>query len=313
MLRFVLIIMGVLCVSPGAFAEIALEYGQGSGKVGYINQKNRPGDDVSAMGPRSFRVVNDEFWVADTVGNKLIKLDKEGRFVSECSFAAKDEKVFVEDFAPVFAADGSLQAFWLINGFKPSLLKISPEGSKLDEIESADLLQPMKIAIDSDQNLLVTDDAAQKILIFSPAKTLIARADYEWSGLAVTDEKGAFYRLKFSQENQQTSLLKSTFAGKELAAMKITLEKHHNPHLWWVNNEKQEFFITYMTQNLAAGKVILARIGFDGSVKGSTQVKIPAIMTRFIEQKGFTEAWTGDADYRQAPDGKLLIKPQALP
>lgn len=303
----------LLAAATPAFADVTVEFGSERGRVGYINQKTNPGEEVFDIGPRSFRVIGNEVWVADTVGNKLIKFDKAGGLIEEFSFAGAEEKLLVEDFAPVFAADGSLQYFWLIDAYGSSLLKITPDGKKLDEIKSADLLQPMRIEVDSEQNLYVADDGSQKILIFAPDKSLTAQIEYEWSGLALTSEKGIFYRLKYDAAKQQTSLLKQTTTGQEAQAMPVNLEKHHNPHLWWVDSDKQEFVITYQSEKIEKGKAILARCAFDSSIKGSIEITLPISMTRFIDHQNFTEIWLGAGNYREAPAGNLNIKVISLP
>jgi len=298
-------------VSSLSAADVALEFGKGSGKVGYINQNTNPGEEVYEIGPRSFRVINNSIWVLDTVGNKLLSLAFDGKLLEEITFGKPDEKILAEDFAPVMTMGGQIDSFWVINGYKSTVFKLSKDGSIADELSSDELMQPMRIEIDQELNLCVSDDAAQKIFVFSPAKQLVAQIPYEWSGLFPSSDKGLFC-LKHNAAEKRTELVKMTSSGKETQKMPLMLEKHFNSHLWWVNEKEQEVFLTFASAVSKDRIVTLARCGFDGSLKGLTTLTIPRNMTRFIDCSN-GEAWIGDADYTEAPSGKLQFKKIVMP
>ena len=48
--------------------EVALFYGEGKNKVSYINENKYPGiEEPIPFGPLSFRIIDNTFWVADSV------------------------------------------------------------------------------------------------------------------------------------------------------------------------------------------------------------------------------------------------------
>lgn len=294
------------------FAEVTVKFGTEPGSVGYINQKTNPGEDMPVpIGPLSFRVHADEIWVADSVGNRFLVFSHDGKLLREINYAPASEKVLLEDFVFVIDGVGKIDSIWAINGYMSRLINISPQGNKISEITSEKLIQPMKILVDKENNLLVSDDGAQKIHLFNSSGSLKKSFDYEWSGFALTNEKQVFFRLKFDHDQQKTYLVKQSYDGSILGETPLELENHYNPQLWWVDDSAA--VLTYKPAQDTPGKAILAVISFDGRIKGSDEIAIPVSMTRYLEPGAGNYLWNGQANYWNAPEGALKIIKTPLP
>ncbi|MEW6709510.1 MAG: hypothetical protein AB1403_06760 [Candidatus Riflebacteria bacterium] len=314
MKTFLFVLLAVLIAFPAHASEISVEFGSGSGKAAYINQKSNPGEDnVIPIGPLSFRATENQVWIADTVSNKFLVFSQDGTIQKEISFGEPAEKILCEDFALSFNEDKSVSAIWIINGYNGRLEKLSSEGKRLAEIAFADFIQPMRLEIDSLGNLLVTDDGAQKIFVFDNQGKNIGSSDYEWSGIATSNEASSFFALRFDQEKQISFLVKRSFAGKASEEVALELGRHFNPHLWWLDSESSEMFISYKTEADQPGQFNLARVGIDGKVRGVSAFKTPVALTRFIDHQNFQKIWLAEADYGKAPEGKLVIRTITLP
>ncbi len=56
-------------VNSTVLADVAIPFGEGSGKVDYINKNRFPKlEDPIPTGPLSFRMIEDKVWIADSVG-----------------------------------------------------------------------------------------------------------------------------------------------------------------------------------------------------------------------------------------------------
>lgn len=299
---------------PALASEISVEFGSGSGKAAYVNQKSNPGEDnVIPIGPLSFRATENQVWVVDTVGNKFLVFSHDGAMQQEISFGNPGEKILCEDFALLFNEDKSMSAIWIINGYNGRLEKLSPEGKRIAEIAFADFIQPMRLEIDVQGNLLVTDDGAQKIFVFDKQGKNIGGSEYEWSGIATSNEPSSFFALRFDQEKQISFLVKRSFEGKAIEEVALELGRHFNPHLWWLDSESSEMVISYKTETDQPGQLNLARVGIDGKVRDVSAIRTPVALTRFIDHQNFQKIWLAEADYGKAPDGKLVIRSLTLP
>ena len=83
-LKKFLIASCILLTTNAVFADVTVPYGEGSGKVDFINNKRFPKlEDPLPVGPLAFRMIEDKVWIADSVGGKLIQFDKNGKVLSE--------------------------------------------------------------------------------------------------------------------------------------------------------------------------------------------------------------------------------------
>ena len=124
----------ILLTASAVWADVAVPYGEGSGKVDFINNKRFPklGDPLPT-GPLAFRMIEDKVWVADSVGGKLMQLDQKGKIISEISVLSEGTKPYtideyknpvlniqIEDIAPVRGDYGAVTAWWIVDSMKNS-------------------------------------------------------------------------------------------------------------------------------------------------------------------------------------------------
>lgn len=312
-----------------SFAQVTLPFGEGAGKAGFVNGNNFPGiEEPVPLGPKAFRLAEDHVWVADSIGGKLMKLNKEKGLVAEFSVLASPSlplpagtvvatnspnlEVLLEDLAPVYDAAGRLTAWWIVDLMNNRLLNYSVDGKKLGEIRHEKFVQPYRVEVGAGGHIFVADKGTQNVFIFDRDLKLVSEPHWEWSGFAV-DPDDRLYRLFFESENGKTYLVVQNVEGIIEKEIEVDLPGHLNPELWWVDVAKEEFVLTYTPETGYEGKFIVARVGFDGKVKGSGDLVPPIAMNRFIDHQGFAEVWLGAADYGKAPEGSLSIAPVTLP
>lgn len=315
------------CVALTASAQVNLPYGEGAGKVGFINGNNYPGiEEPVPLGPKAFRLADDHIWVVDSTGGKLLKLGKEKGLQSEFSLLASPPapppadlatnspnlEVMIEDFAPVFNEAGTLTSFWFIDLMNNRLLHHAVDGKKLGEFKHEKFVQPFRIEVGRNGHIFVADKGAQCIFVFDAEQKLVNEANWEWSGMAVgADDK--LYRMFYESENNRSFLVLQNLQGAIEKEIELDLPEHMNPELWWVDEAKEEIVLTYTPATGFEGKFVVARLGFDGKVKTSGDLTPPIAMNRFIDHQGFDEVWLGAADYNKAPEGSFSVVPAKLP
>lgn len=312
--------------SSTLFADVSLPYGEGSGKVDYINYKRFPGiEEPLPYGPLSFRLVGDNIWVADTVGGKLMQLTKGGSLVSEFSicpsgtkayeidqYGMPNSKVFIEDMAPIYGEYGDLKAWWILESQNNKALKYSVDGQKLAEIDGSDFAQPTRIEIGRSGNIFIADMGKKAIFTYDAQGNFLNKQNWEWSGMAIAGYDDKLYRLMYMGEEHKNMLVCTNLSGKVVKTKLLDIENMVNPKLWWVDEDSSECVITYTPATGHKGSYNIVRVGLDGKVKASGQLTSPFAMNRFIDNLD-GEVYVGKCDFSVAPDGKFEVVPYSLP
>lgn len=324
--------------SCAAFADVKVQYGEGSGKVDFINTVRYPGlEDPMPFGPLSFRMVEDKICIIDSVGGKLMQFNKkDGKLVSEFSVlpegqkkgyveetfvhpATKKEykspsmKVLVEDFAPGLDELGAVTAWWIADSHNGKLVKYSADGKKLAEITYPEFVQFTRIEVGAAGHVFVADSGARAIFTFDAEGKFVYKVAWEWTGMSVNGADEKLYRLAFENEAQKHNLVATGLDGKVISATVLQTEPMFNAKLWWVDEEKAECFVTFTPATGFKGTYEALRIGLDGTIKARGQLTAPYIMNRFVDSLDCTEVYQGKADYRTAPEGALEIVPYTMP
>ena len=203
------------------FADVTVPYGEGSGKVDYINNNRfQTLDDPIPWGPLSFRMVDNNVWIADSVGGKLLQFNKEGKLISEISVLPEGTKPYtinkyknpvlnnlIEDIAPVRDEYGSVTAWWIADSLRQCLLKYSLDGKKLAEIKNPDFVQLYGVEVGIGGHIFVADKGANSIFTYDSQGQLINKQNWEWSGMAVAGSDEKLYRLMYIGEEQRNMLV----------------------------------------------------------------------------------------------------------
>lgn len=305
------IILVTLCVP--CFGEVSLSYGQNEFEVYYYNTNNHPdSQELYPIGPLSFRLDQKNIWVADTVGDKIIKVNNE--FEPEAEFSllvTGTERTHVEDFALVTDDEGIASSLWLIEGLYNKILQYDIEGNKLQVIEHDNLIQPSRIQVVGDY-IFVADKVARSILVFDSSGAFVTQQNWEWSGFYVS-ESLILYRLFYMHESDSSYIVGSDLEGNILHEAELEMEPHLNPRLWKVNEKTRELILTYVPPTGFEGTFEMVRASLDGAVIAKKEFEPPYVMNRFIDFRSFEDAWLGVANYELAPEGNFKIQKFDLP
>ena len=322
----VCLLTSVLMLSAAALlADVSIPYGEGSGKVDFTNFKKYPKlEDPLPFGPLSFRMVDNNVWVADSIGGKLMQYDNKGKLVSEFSVMPEGIKpykvdefgpslnILIEDIAAVRGDYGSVKALWVVDSQKNKLLKFSPDGKKLAEVKNPEFGQLYRIEVSRSGYLFVADKAKRAIFVLDSEGKVLNTINWEWSGMAVSSTDDILYRLMWDNEAHRNILVSTNLEGKVVATHLLDVEML-NPQLWWVDESKQECLITYTPLKGFNGTFNVIRVGLDGKVKSSGELAAPVAMNRIIENVDYTDIYVGKCNFLNAPEGKFEIVPFKLP
>ncbi|MBU1106620.1 MAG: hypothetical protein KKB51_08150 [Candidatus Riflebacteria bacterium] len=305
----------LLCVcSVAAYAQIEVGYGEGPGKVGYFNQNNHPGEEEPyPVGPLAFRLDGDYVWVADSIGAKILKFDRSSKLFAEFSTVASPAECLIEDFALVKNEKAETESLWIIDGMNKKLIHFDVAGKKLGEIANDELVQPFRVEVGRTGHIFVADKGAQVIFLFDAAGKLVSKTNWEWSGFAVAGETDTLFRLFFEEESQKSVLVVQMLSGEIAGEIVLELPAHINPELWWADETAGECIITYTPATGFEGKLVVARVGFDGQVKATGELTPPYVMNRFIDRQYGNDVWLGIGNFDDPPQGSFKIEPIALP
>lgn len=311
----IILIIAILLVSLATVtsAQVTLQFGDKSDQVAFINQNNHPGiEEPLPLGPLTFRATAHNFYIADSVGGKIIITDKQKGFIAAVKLTEKPAEILIDDMAVVIGKDGKATAFWVVDAMTNSLIKFDCEGKQLTKIASEKLIQPYRLEISNSGLLFIADKGARAIFAFNQEGALMAEMPWEWSGMALSADADILYRLGFAHESNSSFLTSANLEGTITMERELNLGNHFNPELWWVDEEKQECVITYATEDQYQTDLIIARVGFDGEIKAKDTFKAPFAMNRFLDRQS-NEIWAGSADYNEAPKGSFNLLELALP
>ena len=318
----------ILLSTNTLFADVAVPYGEGSGKVDYINNKRfQKLEDPLPWGPLSFRMVENNVWIADSVGGKLMQFNKEGKLISEFSVLPEGTKpytideyknpclnILIDDIAPVLGDYGSVTAWWVADSLENRLLKFSLDGKKLAEIKNPDFVQLYGVEVGIGGHIFVADKGANSIFTYDSQGQLINKQNWEWSGMAVAGSDEKLYRLMYIGEEQRNMLVSTNLEGKVVKTVLLDVANMLNPNLWWVDEVKKECVLTSTPEGGFKGSFKIYRIGLeDGKVIAQGEIKAPYFMNRFIDNIDYEDVFIGKANYSEAPEGKLEIVPFNMP
>ncbi|RCK77812.1 MAG: hypothetical protein OZSIB_2581 [Candidatus Ozemobacter sibiricus] len=298
--------------------QILVRFGTGPGQVSFINARSHPGHQIPIpYGPRAFRIVGDACWIIDTVGGKLLKFDLNGAFLDEHRLTDQPDSLILEDLTPIFGPQQTLTGWWTIDGRASELLRLDPQGAIRQRLAIKDAVQPFRVETGPAGEVYLADKGARAIFQIDPGSgAVIRKTPWEWSGLAVGAKSGNLYLLRFSATDRRSVLVSLDRQGRPKTRIVCDFPPHYNPDLVCVDEQRQEFVLTYLAYapgHPSHHRTVALRCGWDGKIKGSAP--LPADtghLHRPLEWNGGSP-YVATADYGRAPAGALRIARFFLP
>lgn len=317
------LLFSLIFVAP-SFSQVAIPYGEGSGKVDYMNQKKLPGSsDPVGDGPASFRIVNNKFIIADSVGGKIIFADENGKIKAELPILKKGDKpvsnaplkILIEDIAPVLGDFGVINGVWVADGMRQTVTRYDMKGNAVKTISNPEFGQINTIEYGIGGHLFVSDMVKRRIFVYDTEGKFERSFNWEWSGFAVSGSNDDLHRLMYVREINKSMLVTTDLNNKILREVSLNLPNHMNPRLWWVDDVKEECVISYIPVSMIGkmgnvSEIMIARVGYNGKIKESKAFKRPiAMINRFIAHADYEKIFVADANYNEAPNGQFKIVP----
>jgi hypothetical protein len=296
-----------------AFCQVSIEYGNDKTQLAFINQNNHPGiQEPLPLGPLAFRIHKERFFIADSVGGKILIASKKNTdAIKQVTITATPSEMLFDDLVLETDKD-KVVSIWLIEALGNCLINVNGKGEIVRKIESDKFIQPFRIEISSSGLIVVADKGARSIFVFKPEGEEVIQLPWEWSGMGLSPDADILYRIFFAPESSTSFLVNCDFNGDITSEIELDLGEHFNTELLWVDEEKQEFLITYGTSQTYQTSLNIARIGFDGAVRGLKDIKLPFAMNRYIVKQG-KNAYLAVADFEAAPEGTFKIVSFELP
>lgn len=310
--------MSSLCLAILSFAfvpaisvsALTLGYGAEKTQVGVINQTTHPHmEELNPWGPLSFRVHGGEFWVADTVGGRILHLSADAKLLHELGIGTTS--AMLEDIALKLDAAGAVEGVLAIRADTQEVVLMDLDGKVTKTYggqgdEPGRFLQATFVDISAAGNVFVADAGRQILCVFNPDGSVLREMHWEWSGFAL-DPAGNLARLQWDDQAKIGHLVIETPDGKKLNDIGLQIEEHTNPKLWLVGKDGSSL-VTYIPPAGFKGEYSWAMCDAFGKVTSSGRVKPPVVMNRYLAQDRDGTWYLGVGDYNEAPNGNLKIE-----
>lgn len=310
------------------FADVELNYGEGHGKVGFINANNHPNvEELNSEGPGSFRVVEGKLYIADSIGGKIIVVDQKGKIEKEFSVIPSGEpkrkpdfegdpclQIMIGDICPIKGQYGDYAGMWVSDSLKNRLLEFDKAGKLLRIVKNEKFVQIGRIEMGLGGHLFVADEGAEKIFILDEDGKIITHETWDGYGLAVSGLNENLSRLCYSEENEAIFFVMSNLNNALVKEILLDIPGMMNPKLWWVDEDSKCFVISYMSnsdinEDGSISKLRVAKISFNGKIMKTGAMNVASSMRRYIEHDNYEKIYIGKCDYDKAPNGKFSIVP----
>ena len=290
----------------------SLDYGNEEGKVAFYNSSNDPEfAEDSPYGPMSFRVVNNNLWVLDSIAGKLSYFDEKGKLLKSIAVPGLEGFKLLEDFALVGDDPSNPEAVWIANAADNLIRKISlADGKVIAQVggagnEQGKVLQVSQIETDAGGRLYVGDIARSKLSVFTTTGAFLREYPWQSTGFVVdkfanlhlvhySDTAGYLYRI-YSPKGQ---LIKNTHLG---------FIENANLKLYSVGSDGS-IILSMIPKTGFKGVLDLYKVDKTGVVTEKLQYIPPVSMNRYVYIDG-NRIFHAEADFETAPKTKFIVKP----
>lgn len=299
-INLTLFVLSAILLAVPAMCDWNISFGESESQVSFSAPK---GAEDFPMGPNSFRMINDDLWVLDSVGGRLLSFDKNGKLTEKIKIPGLGKEFYLDDFAAQID-NGKIVSFWVAERFANVLTRVSRDGKELAKAASESLAQLDELAVDSKGQLYVGDYGKSQLAVFSNEGQFLRAIPWQLSGFAV-DQADNLHMINFvSGSGHQHLALNSE--GKELFRTDIGLSDMQNPRLWKVG-ENDSIIISFIPQTGNPTKNVLFSIAKDGTIVKKLDYKNPYYIARYLVL-GEKKCWVVDADYLKAPKKGIELK-----
>lgn len=278
-------------------AEIKLPFGKEEGSVSFLNANIDPNiEQLYPAGPKSFRFHGDEFWVADSLAGRLLRLDKAGKLLATLNLFKSGENEIV-DFAVVANPKGELSHVLVLGGYPGEVWKVSPDGKEKTRL-CKDFLQAEFIDVAPQGTFAVGDMGKPAIFLFAADGTPIRELLWNRSVFCF-DPDGNLCYLTWDPTEKKHRLVSETPDGKQIRDIVLDLE-NSSPRLWSVSKDG-EAVVSFTPTGGFDGKDGIALFDVAGKIKKQDMVPPPIEMNRFLAPNPAGGWFLGTGDFGLAP------------
>lgn len=296
--------------ASAASAEVSLSYGKEDGKLSFMNATLA--SDVEQLhpeGPQSFRAHNGEFFVADSLAGRIIRLGADGKILAIIPVQEKPEGM-IEDFALVLDAAGAVQSILALTSMNQEIVQVGLDGKVLQKLgglgDSAGKFNQFQMIETGPNGLFaVADVGRQTLTLFAADGKVIREIRWEWSGFCF-DPNGNLAYLKWNETEKANHLILETPDGKPVKDIALGLDQHTNPRLWEVSKDG-EALVSYTPGDGFKGLLKIALCEASGKPKTVTDFIPPVVLNRFLAPNPKGGYFMVSADYEKAPEGAFTI------
>lgn len=289
-----------------------LDYGNEKGKVAFYNSNNTPkfAEDIP-YGPLSFRVINNNLWVLDSIAGKLSCFDEKGNLVKTVVVPGLEGFKLLEDFALVGNDLNNPESVWIANAADNTIRKISiADGKVLAQVggagnEPGKIIQVNQIEVDAGGRLYVGDIGRSKLSVFTSTGSFLR--EYYWQSTGFVVDKYANLHLINYCEN--VGYFHRVYSSKG--------QLLNSTHLGFINNtnlkinsltDDGSLILSMIPEDGYKGVLDLLKVSKCGEVLEKLQYVPPTSMNRYIQVAG-NKVFQAEANFETAPKTKFIVKP----
>jgi len=295
----------VFAFTSPAFTNWELSFGKEDQRVGVAAPMN---EQDAPDGPASYRVVNGNLWVLDSVKGRVICFTGDNKLSQTVIFPTLKSEFILSDFALQLSSAGEVQAIVTIDTRAKEIVVVDATGKELRRIKADAMTQLDEVDIDGEGRIYVGDYAAGSVSVFAADGQMQRSFPWQVSGF-VTDQQNNLHMLDY-KEGSGHALVTLAADGKEIARHELGMPEMQNPRIWSVS-ANGERLVSMVPPSGNPSAQILCTISADGKVKAKADFTNPYYINRYLAA-GDGNAWLVKADYLKAPAQPVIIEPLNL-
>ncbi|GAB4280397.1 MAG: hypothetical protein Kow0029_24930 [Candidatus Rifleibacteriota bacterium] len=289
----------VLGITAPAMCNWELMFGKEASQLGFVNPP--PGPEDPPLGPASFRLVEGNIWVLDSVKGQVLCFNPENKLTANVKIPGLPKQFYLDDFA-IQLKDGKPVSIWVAERFSNEIIKVSMNGKELARTKTGQA-QLDQLEVDSTGQLYVGDFGKSELAVYSSEGKKLRKMPWQLSGFAV-DASDNLHMINFNDGTGHQHVILSP-DGKELSRTEIGFANMQNPRLWHVT-ANNDILVSFIPESGDPTKNILVKISAKGLIEKKLGFTNPYYINRYLllDDKS---CWLANADYLKAPEQTIKI------